>query len=659
VVLDLRCAESARAPSDDDGRRRRRTTEDGMMSETDAVVSALARASERVEESCANAVGTPLDFKSILERARTAASSSKPGGDKRVMRDALGSVKRAWYATTAEPMNRLTERELAVVMRTFNEAWLQHGLEGTPLDDGTWAFRVSKINYPNAKKVMTELAAWLRKGEWTPWVEMCRKIRDDLTKKSEGPFNTYAQLLRALDALRAQATTGVRNLVNNGDSKVTYEDAMEYDRELKAWIESCWSANGLPPLDDVPQGNVTFHAAGMEPIVVASSKRAPPRDRSQPVSPVPPPPKKPKATPSKVPAVAVATPKEQEDAAPTKLAARDVEMHVVRHSVAVQVKAKCYGLDAELVIIPPFGLPDGLKTNGEVAAMVFKETQLAQQSNTQAAEPSSRCVHNDGKAWRCPGRRVEESAFCGKHKPKSFATTARVEPVRFETTQGLIMTYTGAPSACVIRSVAGASIDASDLLMLKDPENFEQHAWEVETKLKSCEGLVRKDGPGGRFRENAVVLERGGIWVPYAQYEAKLLTMLPGTPSGANVASESVFNQCIEDIRAINAKRVIQVERAGVKEEEQSEPTSEPEIQEAQPGAEGEQPKIPTGAQEVRKRLAELHRQLNGVTREITAMQDTGIEHAKQHDRQQGEGEYDAYEHAILRALRKEKRVIV
>jgi hypothetical protein len=195
--------------------------------------------------------------------------------------------------------------------------------------------------------------------------------------------------------------------------------------------------------------------------------------------------------------------------------------------------------------------------------------------------------------------------------------------------------------------------------MLKDPENFEQHAWNVESKLKSCEGLVRKDGPGGRFRENAVVLERGGIWVPYAQYEAKLLTMLPGTPSGANVASDSVFNQCIEDIRAINAKRMIQVEHTGVNEEEKSEPMSATEIQEAQLGTDDEHPKIPTGAQEVRKRLAELHRQLNGVTREITAMQDTGIDHTKQHDRQQGEGEYDAYEHAILRALRKEKRVLV
>jgi hypothetical protein len=40
-------------------------------------------------------------------------------------------------------------------------------------------------------------------------------------------------------------------------------------------------------------------------------------------------------------------------------------------------------------------------------------------------------------------------------------------------------------------------------------------------------------------------------------------------------------------------------------------------------------------------------------------MQDTGIDHTKQHDRQQGEGEYDAYEHASLRALRKEKRVLV
>ena len=118
------------------------------------------------------------------------------------------------------------------------------------------------------------------------------------------------------------------------------------------------------------------------------------------------------------------------------------------------------------------------------------------------------------------------STSAWRAEPAKFSTLARVNPVTFETAQGLSITYAGPPSACVIRSVSGVPIDDSDLLMLKDPEKFEAFAWDIERQLKSCEGLVRRDGAGGRFRENAFVLERGGFWVPYTQYEARLTTLL-------------------------------------------------------------------------------------------------------------------------------------
>ena len=104
--------------------------------------------------------------------------------------------------------------------------------------------------------------------------------------------------------------------------------------------------------------------------------------------------------------------------------------------------------------------------------------------------------------------------------------------------------------------MAGTPVDASDLLRLKDPEYFEAHAWKLEQRLKSREGLVRREGPGGRFRENAVVLERGGMWVPYATYEARLITLLPGTPPGASTATDAMLNQSLEDMRVVNAARL-------------------------------------------------------------------------------------------------------
>jgi hypothetical protein len=481
-------------------------------------------------------------------------------------------------------------------------------------------------------------------------------------------------------------------LVNDGESEVTYEHALEFDKELQKWIETCWLENGLPPLEELPKSNEVFYASGMvHTEMPLSSKRAPPRDRSQPISPATAPAKKAKTIKderlqspvranAELPRSVKKEPKEPGAAAvlrsptphsPTpcetaKPPARETEMHVIRHSVAVTVKVRCYGLDADLVIIPPFGVPSGVKTNGEMAAMVFRETQAAQQANVQPAESSMRCTHNDGKAWRCPGRNLEGTPFCTKHQPAKFSTLARVNPVTFETAQGLSITYAGPPSACVIRSVSGVPIDDSDLLMLKDPEKFEAFAWDIERQLKSCEGLVRRDGAGGRFRENAFVLERGGFWVPYTQYEARLTTLLPGTPPGSTTTSESVFNQCIEDIGAINTARVAEqandddTEKSNDDDDkrERAPPAERPAFDDPMDTDSPGRTKVPapTGAREVRLKLAELHRQLLNVDREIVGMRDAGFAHAKKRDPQSLDNsensEYDAYEQSVNRALR-------
>lgn len=222
----------------------------------------------------------------------------------------------------------------------------------------------------------------------------------------------------------------------------------------------------------------------------------------------------------------------------------------------------------------------------------------------------------------------------------------RVHPVTFQTPHGLTVTYDGPPAACVVRSVAGAPIDDSDLLMLKDADNLEVHAWNIETQLQSAEGLVREESVEGRFRANALVRERDGVWVPYPLYEARLLTLLPGIPPGCTAVSESVFNASIEDIRAINLARA------------EMKVTNPPLVQDERgdkPITENETLKpVPTGCQDVRQRLAELRQQMNGVCREILAMKDTGKEHVVA----QGgwtsaptESEYEIFERSVNRAL--------
>lgn len=637
-----------------------------VMTNPTPSLDAIDDAIEVIAERVPSAIGTPLDLRQARERAGRTSTAS----------EAMVCVRRAWLSATTEPSNRLTESECAQVMRIFNESWLARGLEGTAVSDGTWAFRCARVNRAQTKRMLTELAQWARKGLNPSFVESCRRMRDEVVKKTESPYETYAQVWRGLEALRTAATTGVRNMVNDGASVITYDDALEYDKDLQKWIERCWRDNGLPPLDELPKPNEPFFASGMEnDVVVTLSKRAPPRDRTQLVHPAMPLPKKSKVVKSETLSVTkvdsnfelprsvkketpIALPPQADDseADSSVPATRQTEMNVVRHSVGVMVRVRCYGMDADVVIIPPFGLQKGTKTNGEMAAMVFRETQAAQQANTQPATQSERCVHNDGKAWRCPASRVDDTPFCSKHGPVKYATSVRVRPVSFTTQQGLEITYAGPPSACVIRSVASTPIASLDLLSLKDPENFEAHAWKIESQLKSCDGLIRRDGPCGRFRENAVVLERGGVWVPYETYEARLITLLPGTPPGSSVASETVLNQCIEDINRINASRSAANE--GENDDSNEDPTASDGTNENSApidGSPGDDPtvKMPTGAREVRLRLAELHRQLNTVKREISGLKETGVEHAEALKREGGEdeSEYAAFEQSINRAL--------
>jgi hypothetical protein len=130
-----------------------------------------------------------------------------------------------------------------------------------------------------------------------------------------------------------------------------------------------------------------------------------------------------------------------------------------------------------------------------------------------------------------------------------------------------------------------------------------------------------------------------------------------------------VFNQCIEDIGAINTARVAEQAKGAEAEEsncsdDKQETTSlveSPAVENSADVDNTESPgrvkvPVPTGAREVRLKLAELHRQLLNVDREIVGMRDVGFAHAKKRDSQGSENnensEYDAYEQSVNRALR-------
>jgi len=152
--------------------------------------------------------------------------------------------------------------------------------------------------------------------------------------------------------------------------------------------------------------------------------------------------------------------------------------------------------------------------------------------------------------------------------------------------------------------------------------------------------------------------------VPYATYEARLITLLPGTPPGASTATDEVLNQSLEDMRVVNAARLADAEKSDdatstdADVDESAPPSTDDRAADDDDVSNEDSPgraKIPqpTGAKEVRRRLAELHRQLKSVNREILAMQEAGAEHERVHARpvRDDASEYDAFERSVNRAL--------
>ena len=156
--------------------------------------AALERAVEAVRRACPNAIGTPLDLRAIAESVATEGETTTDA-------DAVTRVTRAWTRATRDPGNALTEGELASVMRAFHTVWMEHGRSGTPLDDGTWAFRCARVNRPAVKQCLTRLATWTRRGAWAGWVEACREMRREVAMKSGGRYETYAQVVRGLSLI--------------------------------------------------------------------------------------------------------------------------------------------------------------------------------------------------------------------------------------------------------------------------------------------------------------------------------------------------------------------------------------------------------------------------------------------------------------------------
>lgn len=76
--------------------RRARTSDMGAPSD------AIRHASRRIREEIPNACGTALDLRGVVEKF---ADDSKAC-------DVLSAVRRAWHATTGDPSNKLSEREL-------------------------------------------------------------------------------------------------------------------------------------------------------------------------------------------------------------------------------------------------------------------------------------------------------------------------------------------------------------------------------------------------------------------------------------------------------------------------------------------------------------------------------------------------------------------
>jgi len=553
--------------------------------------------------------------------------------------------------------------------------------------DDIFSWKCAKISLNNVKAFTAVVMNWPKgkKTDGQNLIEDLKRIRErGLAKKgAKKPLRTYEQCVRQIAWAVREASEGVmedarkRKGVSGKEKKEGLEEARAFERELRSYVEQSWMENGLPTLperwyekrggellgdddddddDNDEKGNGDVGGVKTEATTPAG-KRAREEDQA-PKSTV----KKQKTTTTTTPVPpTVASPsakvkEEKVEGMPenttmtntseykreTSLMKKIYDADAIDDDallkrlpepmripnemdklVAVTLRVRCHGLDADVALIPLNPPTSGFKTSAEMAELLAEAAIGPESSTIPAAsnindtcptEPwipgrGNRCLRNDGKLWRCSFKACDEDGlFCKRHADVAFGKNLSSEELEKEASKQrdkTVAKYKGLPATVVVLSVGKVpvSIDAPGGARLCDPEIFEEHAFRAHCGVANAggkfiprkkitdldanadEGDIKKEDVDAKakvsvaganddnvdnsskkntgnefFRANARVREREGAWTNFREYEHKLLSNIPAmTPGASVVTQESQMATILQFVKYTNEKRKVAI----------------------------------------------------------------------------------------------------
>lgn len=452
-----------------------------------------------------------LDLTNVLSKAK-AGSLATPN-------NVLMAIRTAWQAVharnvassrpSADPVSSKqavnSESRLADALLHVHQCWLEEHLGGTVVDEDDFTQHVVAVNYKCVKTALASMAQWSQRHTWQDFVDHVKGMKEEASKKTDGPFRTYAQLESALVEMVAFAASAVRADTETDDPEL-------YVADLRKWITEKWAENGLPELLNLPvTGKVASKLEGRR-----DNKRARYEE------------------PASDDDFEVVDDKETKKLKTEDVLGADVDSRINQRTAyeklhdevspgvqiggplpqgaavcttaanAVVAKIKCHKLQATAVVIRPAVVPS------DASSFVALPPAVA------PSPPPTPIVSAHGDV-------APTTDEFGGDQTNEFQ----------EPPPALGSRYVGPATELKILTVAGVAVNEDTDNSLSLPDNFEQHAFDIARGVENAggESTKRIEPPGSSseesspdyFRANAWVYQREGVWIRFYEFEAKVV----------------------------------------------------------------------------------------------------------------------------------------
>ena len=233
-----------------------------MGDKMERAVRAIERARDELaaqDKERKTTLATDLDLATIVKRAEAKSFASPE--------DVLAAVAVTWresHVTAQAAVNAANKRaattalegvaDLADAVVLIQRIWLDEGLFGCPLNDDDYQMHAAEMDHRKVKTALASMERWTQRNFWDGFLPVVKDVKEEVAKKRDGKYRTYAQVLDALDRIQTDAAEALRAKVKGGMSRAKKEqeaqdaeDAEDYLKAMKKWLREKWhTENGLP-----------------------------------------------------------------------------------------------------------------------------------------------------------------------------------------------------------------------------------------------------------------------------------------------------------------------------------------------------------------------------------------------------------------------------